>query len=104
MLPSTPHASAPTKSISPFATRYPAGGMTSSLGSGRIEDSTAMSTTIPGYPRSRNRSSSQCTNDSSIEAMLSEQGDEPSGAKRGVTKHDGLPEELDQREGLGDAR
>src|SRR2546423_13220010 len=104
MLPSTPHASATRKSISPFATRYPAGGMTSSLGSGRIDDSTAMSTTIPGYPRSRNRSSSQCTNDSSIEAMLSEQGDEPGGAQRGVTQLAGLPEALDQRESLGAAR
>src|SRR5438270_753422 len=82
MLPSTPHASATRKSISPFATRYPAGGM----------------------PSSRNRSSSQCTNDSSIEAMLSEQGDEPGGAQRGVTHLAGLPEALDQRQSLGAAR
>src|SRR2546430_2081004 len=103
MLPSTPHASATAKSISPLATRYPAGGMTSSLGSGRMDDSTAMRTTIPGYPRSRNRSSSQVTNDSSIEAVLSEQGDESRRAERRVTQRISRPDTLDQRERLGAA-
>src|SRR5256886_14054644 len=101
MLPSTPHASATAKSISPLATRYPAGGMTSSLGSGRMDDSTAMRTTIPGYPRSRNRSSSQVTNDSSIEAVLSEQGDESRRAERRVTARAARPDPLAQRERLG---
>src|SRR2546430_16394744 len=100
MLPSTPHARATAKSISPLATRYPAGGMTSSLGSGRMDDSTAIRTTIPGYPRSRNRSSSQVTNDSSIEAVLSEQGDESRRAERGVTQRIPRPDALDQRERL----
>ena len=46
--PKTPQATARTKLISPLATRYPAGGITSSLGSGKIEDSIAIRTTIPG--------------------------------------------------------
>src|SRR5438876_11578893 len=50
--------------------------MTSSLGSGRIDDSTAMSTTMPGYPIPRNRSSSHWMNASNIEAVFSQQGDE----------------------------
>src|SRR5437667_4905580 len=50
--------------------------MTSSLGSGRIDDSTAMSTTMPGHPIPRNRSSSHWMNASNIEAVFSEQGDE----------------------------
>src|SRR5437660_10527412 len=103
MLPSTPHASASRKSISPFATRYPAGGMTSSLGSGRIDDSTAMRTTIPGYPRSRKRSSSHWMNDSSIEAVLPEQRDEPGGAQRRVAQLAARPGALHQRERLGAA-
>src|SRR5690242_3715423 len=101
MLPSTPHASATGKSISPFATRYPAGGMTSSLGRGRIDDSTAMRTTIPGYPRSRNRSSSQWTNDSSIDAVLPAQGDETGRTEGRATQL--APDALDQGEGLGAA-
>src|SRR5881398_1354798 len=62
--------------------------MTSSLGSGRTDDSTAIRTTIPGYPRSRNRSSSQWTKDSSIEAVFSEQGDESRRAERCVAQLD----------------
>src|SRR5256714_2864856 len=103
MLPSTPHASATAKSISPFATRYPAGGMTSSLGSGSSDDSTAIRTTIPGYPRSRNRSSSQWTKDSSIEAVFSEQGDEARRAERGVAQLAGRLAALHQGERLGAA-
>ena len=82
MLPSTPHATATTKLISPLAARYPAGGMTSSLGSGKIDDSTAMRTTMPGYPIPRNKSSNHCTNESSIAAVFSEQGDEARRAER----------------------
>src|SRR5207248_9996640 len=103
MLPSTPHASATAKSIWPFATRYPAGGMTSSLGSGTSDDSTATRTTIPGYPRSRNRSSSQWTKDSSIEAVFSEQGDEARRAERCVAQLSGRHAALDQGERLGAA-
>src|SRR5881397_3949484 len=79
--------------------------MTSSLGSGRIDDSTAMSTTIPGYPIPRNRSSNHWMNDSSIEAMLSEQGDESCAAEGRVTQLRGRPRPnaLDQRERLGTA-
>src|SRR6266550_3376615 len=106
MLPSTPHATATTKLISPLAARYPAGGMTSSLGRGRIDDSTAMRTTMPGYPAPRNRSSNHAMNDSSIESMLSEQGDEPRGAERGVThlQRGARAYALDQGQGLRAAR
>src|SRR3989454_11172287 len=102
MLPSTPHATATTKLISPLAARYPAGGMTSSLGSGNIDDSTAMRTTMPGYPIPRNRSSSHWMNESSIEAVLSQQGDEPSRAQRGAAhlRNGPRPHPLDQRERL----
>src|SRR2546421_10528667 len=101
MLPSTPHASATRKSISPFATRYPAGGITSSLGSGRIDDSTAMSTTMPGYPIPRNRSSSHWMNASNIETVFSQQGDE-SRRTEGRAAHFVATgsHPLDEREGL----
>src|SRR2546428_505246 len=102
MLPSTPHATATTKLISPLAARYPAGGMTSSLGSGKIDDSTAMRTTMPGYPIPRNRSSNHWMNESSIEAVLSQQGDEPRRAQGGAAylERGPLSHALDQREGL----
>src|SRR6266545_7702179 len=101
MLPSTPQATATPKCISPLAARYPAGGMTSSLGRGRTEDSIAISITIPGYPRSRKRSSSQCIQLSSIEAVLSDQGDEAGSAERRLQDSGVRP--LEQREGLGAA-
>src|SRR6266480_2770125 len=102
MLPSTPQATATTKVISPLAARYPAGGITSSLGSGNIDDSTAMRTTMPGYPIPRNRSSSHWMNESSIEAVFSQQGDEPRRAQGGVAhlRRGPLPHPLDQRERL----
>src|SRR5690349_25101132 len=77
--------------------------MTSSLGNGTIDDSTAMSAMIPGYPMPRNRFSSQLTNDSSIESMLSDQGNESRGAERRVAELGrGRPGgALDQREDLG---
>src|SRR5882724_7410370 len=102
LLPSTPHATATTKRISPLAARYPAGGITSSLGSGKIDDSTAMRTTMPGYPIPRNRSSNHWMNESSIEAVFSQQGDEPRRAQGGAAYLGGgpLPHALDQREGL----
>src|SRR5213596_644650 len=102
MLPSTPQATATTKVISPLAARYPAGGITSSLGSGKIDDSTAMRTTMPGYPIPRNRSSSHWMNESSIEAVFSQQGDEPRRTEGGAAYCVGgtLPHPLDQREGL----
>src|SRR5256885_10610654 len=78
MPPATPQTIASTKFSSPFAARYPAGGITSSLGSGRNEDSMAIRITIPGYPRSRNRSSSHWMKLSSIEAVLSDEGNEAS--------------------------
>src|SRR5882672_4458733 len=102
MLPSTPHRTAATKLISPLAARYPAGGITSSLGSGKIDDSTAMRATMPGYPIPRNRSNSHWMNESSIEAVFSQQGDEPRRAQGGAAYLGGwsLPHALDQREGL----
>src|SRR5213596_1990094 len=105
MLPSTPQATATTKVISPLAARYPAGGITSSLGSGNIDDSTAMRTTMPGYPIPRNRFSNHWMNASSIEAVFSQQGDEPRRAE-GRAAHLGggpLPHPLDQGERLGAA-
>src|SRR5947207_13782593 len=84
MLPSTPQATTATALISPFATQYPAGGMTSSLGNGRTEDSTAMSATIPRYPRSSRPRSSQSMNCSTIEAVLPNQGHEPGVAQGGL--------------------
>src|SRR5689334_16522387 len=95
MLPSTPQAMATPRSSSPLAARYPAGGITSSLGRGRTDDSTAISTMMPGYPSCRKRSSSHCTNPSSIEAVLSQQRDEARVAQRSaahsgpVTLHQG---------------
>src|SRR5689334_13312441 len=74
--------------------------MTNSLGRGRIDDSTAMRAMIPGYPIPRNRFSSQLTNDSSIESMLSDQGNESRGAERRVAEL-GRGGALDQREDLG---
>src|SRR6266480_1346738 len=102
MLPSTPQATATTKVISPLAARYPAGGITSSLGSGNIDDSTAMRTTMPGYPIPRNRSSNHWMNESSIEAVFSQQGDEPRRAQGGVAylRRGPLSHPLDQRERL----
>src|SRR5439155_281720 len=102
MLPSTPQATATTKFISPLAARYPAGGITSSLGSGKIDDSTAMRTTMPGYPMPRNRSSNHWMNESSIEAVFSQQGDEPRRAQGGAAhlRRGPLPHPLDQCERL----
>src|SRR2546427_11465229 len=76
--------------------------MTSSLGSGKIDDSTAMRATMPGYPIPRNRSSNHWTKESSIEAVFSEQGDETRRAERGAAHLEGRtrPHPLDQREGL----
>src|SRR5436189_463333 len=75
--------------------------MTSSLGSGRIDDSTAMSTTMPGYPMPRNRSSSHWMNASNIEAVFSQQGDE-SRRTEGREAHfvATVSHPLDEREGL----
>src|ERR1041384_4496488 len=98
MLPNTPHATTATAFISPFATQYPAGGMTSSLGNGRTEDSTAMRATIPRYPRSSRPRSSQSINCSTIEAVLPNQGHEPGVAQWGLP--DLFPQPLDEREGL----
>src|ERR1043166_7995711 len=67
--------------------------MTSSAGTGSTDDSSAISTMIPGYPSSNNRCSSQSIipaaqginpsmNRSSIEAVLPEQRDEPSITER----------------------
>src|SRR2546429_8368004 len=75
--------------------------MTSSLGSGRIDDSTAMSTTMPGYPIPRNRSSSHWMNASNIEAVFSQQGDK-SRRTEGSEAHfvATVSHPLDEREGL----
>src|SRR5438445_12066806 len=99
MDPSTPHPTASRKSISPLAARYTAGGITNSLGSGMIDDSMAMSTMIPGYPRSRNRSSNQAMKCSSIEAVLPDQGNEARITERGVLH--ARRRALDQGEHLG---
>src|SRR5467141_3223610 len=99
MDPSTPHPTASRKSISPLAARYPAGGITNSLGSGMIDDSMAMSTMIPGYPRSRNRSSNQAMKCSSIEAVLPDQGNEARITEGGVLH--ARRRALDQGEHLG---
>src|SRR5437762_14288896 len=98
MLPTTPQAIASAKLISPLAARYPAGGITSSLGRGRNEDSTAIRTTIPGYPRSRKRSSSHWMKLSSIEAVLSDEGNEAGLAERDLP--DSGIASLDEREDL----
>src|SRR5258705_980458 len=79
-LPNTPHSRATPKFIWPFAAQYPAGGMTSSLGTGRIDDSIAISATMPGYPRSSSVCSSQSMKRSSIEAVLADEGDKAGGA------------------------
>src|SRR5207302_2859557 len=102
MLPTTPQAIASPKLNSPFAARYPAGGITSSLGSGRNEDSMAIKITIPGYPRSRNRSSSQWMKLSSIEAVLSDEGNEAGLAQRNLPRAGVVP--LHEGEGLRAAR
>src|SRR6267142_561465 len=70
MLPRTPLTSTSAKLISPLAAQYPAGGITSSLGTGRIDDSMAISATIPGYPTASSVCSSQSMKRSSIEAVL----------------------------------
>src|SRR5207245_2919407 len=60
-----------------------------------------MRATIPGYPIPRNRSSNRWTKHSSIEAVLSDQRDEPRGTERCLTElqpSPGCP--LDQREDL----
>src|SRR4029077_9400627 len=103
MLPSTPQATARATLISPLAARYPAGGMTSSLGKGRIDDSTAMSAMMPGYPMPRNRFKSQPMNDSSIEAVFSDQRDESRAGPGCVPRSAGAPSPapLDQCEDLG---
>src|SRR6266545_1525625 len=75
-LPNTPQSSATGKLICPLAAQYPAGGITSSLGTGKMDDSIAMSAMIPGYPSWSNVCSSQSMNRSSIEAVLADQGNE----------------------------
>src|SRR2546428_12375029 len=60
-----------------------------------------MSTTMPGYPIPRNRSSSHWMNASNIEAVFSEQGDESrrtEGREAHVVATGSHP--LDEREGL----
>src|SRR6056297_535155 len=52
MLPAIPAIITITRFISPFEARYPAGGITASLGKGKKEDSRNISETIPQYPRS----------------------------------------------------
>src|SRR2546425_12970696 len=61
-----------------------------------------MRTTMPGYPIPRNRSSNHWMNESSIEAVFSQQGDEPRRAQGGAAylERGPLPRALDQREGL----
>src|SRR5256712_14038476 len=61
-----------------------------------------MRTTMPGYPIPRNRSSSHWMNESSIEAVFSQQGDEPRRTEWGAAYcvEGTLPQPLDQREGL----
>src|SRR6266850_3045092 len=81
-LPTTPHSSATAKLICPLAAQYPAGGITSSLGTGRIDDSIAISAMIPGYPRSSSVLSSQSMNCSAIEAVLADEGNEPGRTER----------------------
>src|SRR5882672_4194137 len=81
-LPTTPHSSATAKLICPLAAQYPAGGITSSLGTGRIDDSIAMSAMIPGYPRSSSVLSSQSIDCSSIEAVLADERNEAGGTDR----------------------
>jgi len=39
------------RDISPLEARYPAGGITTSLGKGKKEDSRNISAIIPGYPQ-----------------------------------------------------
>src|SRR5260370_11024192 len=70
-------------------------------GGGRVEDSTAMSTRMPGYPIPRNRSSSHWMNESNIEAVFSEQGDESRRAE-GRAAHfvATVSHPLDERESL----
>src|SRR5438093_9226112 len=98
MLPTPPHSPTAPAPSSHSATQSPAGGMTSSLGNGRTEDSTAMSATIPRYPRSSRPRSSQSMNCSTIEAVLPNQGHEPGVAQGGLPDLDTEP--LDEREGL----
>src|SRR5712691_746445 len=81
-LPTTPQVRATAKLICPLAAQYPAGGITSSLGTGRIDDSIAMSAMIPGYPRSSSVLSSQSMNCSSIEAVLADEGNEAGRTER----------------------
>src|SRR5689334_13978252 len=77
--------------------------MTSSLGKGRIDDSTAMRAMIPGYPIPRNKLSSQLTNDSSIESMLSDKGNESRCTEGRIAElgRGWTGGALDQREHLG---
>jgi hypothetical protein len=48
-----PAKTTPAKLIRPCAAQYAAGGITNSLGTGKIVLSIAMSTTTPAYPQSR---------------------------------------------------
>jgi hypothetical protein len=50
MLPSIPAKIIRKRFISPFEAKYPAGGITTSLGKGKNELSRAISNTIPRYP------------------------------------------------------
>src|SRR5258706_11109868 len=95
---STPQATAMTKFISPFAAQYPAGGITSSLGTGRMDDSSAIKATMPGYPSCSKPLSSQSTNRSSIEAVLPDQGHKARVAQSGHLDAAGGPPH--EREGL----
>src|SRR5690242_13332252 len=74
--------------------------MTSSLGSGRNDDSTAMRATMPGYPIPRNRSSSHWMNDSSIEAVLPHERNKPRRSEGGVAHIGSPPDPLHQRQHL----
>src|SRR5258705_13194477 len=72
--------------------------MTSSLGTGRIDDSIAMSAMMPGEPRSRSVCSSQLMARSSIEAVLADEGDKAGFTdRRGSNTFGGA---TDQGEGL----
>src|SRR5256885_2211291 len=58
--------------------------MTSSLGTGRIDDSIAIRAMMPGYPSAFSVSSSQCTRRSTIETVLPDERDEQSGPQLGA--------------------
>src|SRR5262245_58257338 len=73
--------------------------MTSSLGTGNTEDSSAIRNTIPGYPRSRKPWSNPWISDSSIETVLTHEGDEEGRTEWRVSQ--AFRTSLDQRQRLG---